>query len=57
MKRTEKSIPEVAKLDNSKTLEDLRKENEDLRAEVAYLKKLDALVRAKTHAVPKKPKQ
>ena len=57
MKRTEKSIPEAATSDNSKTLEDLRKENEDLRAEVAYLKKLDALVRAKTHAVPKKPKQ
>ena len=31
-------------------------ENEYLRAEVAYLKKLDALVRAQKHAAPKKRK-
>lgn len=31
----------------AKTLEELQRENEYLRAEVAYLKKLDALVRAK----------
>jgi transposase len=39
-----------------RTLEELRKENECLRAEVAYLKKLDALVRAKQQAAPKKRK-
>jgi transposase len=38
------------------TLEALRRENEYLRAEVAYLKKLDALVRAQKHAAPKKRK-
>ena len=57
MKTPEKTISEPAPPDDSKSLEDLRKENEYLRAEVAYLKKLDALVRAKTHAVPKKHKQ
>lgn len=35
------------------TLETLRKENEALRAEVAYLKKLEALVRASRQAAPK----
>jgi transposase len=38
------------------TLEALRRENEYLRAEVAYLKKLDALVRVQKHAAPKKRK-
>mgnify|MGYP000072415493 CR=1 FL=1 len=38
------------------TLEALRRENEYLRAEVAYLKKLDALVRAQKHAAPKRRK-
>jgi transposase len=41
---------------DTRTLEDLRKENEYLRAEVAYLKKLDALVRAKQQAAQKKHK-
>ena len=41
---------------DTRTQEDLRKENEYLRAEVAYLKKLDALVRAKKQAVPTKRK-
>jgi len=36
--------------------EDLLKENEYLRAEVAYLKKLDALLRAKQQGPKKKPK-
>ena len=40
----------------AKTLEELQRENEYLRAEVAYLKKLDALVRAKQQAVQTKPK-
>jgi transposase len=39
-----------------RTQEDLRKENDYLRAEVAYLKKLDALARAKKQAVPTKRK-
>lgn len=40
----------------ARTLEDLRRENEYLRAEVAYLKKLDALVRANQQAAQKKRK-
>lgn len=39
--------------DDERTLEQLRKENEYLRAEVAYLKKLDALIRAKQPIAPK----
>jgi len=42
--------------DDARTLEALRKENEHLRAEVAYLKKLDALVRANRQAAQKKRK-
>lgn len=41
---------------DTRTIEDLRKENEYLRAEVAYLKKLDALVRVNRQAVQKKCK-
>ena len=41
------------KTQEPQTLEALRKENEYLRAEVAYLKKLDALVRASHQAAPK----
>jgi transposase len=39
---------------DTRTLEDLRKENEYLRAEVAYLKKLRALLQAKEQAAQKK---
>lgn len=42
-----------AKADDKRTLEELRVENELLRTEVAYLKKLDALVRARPPAAPK----
>lgn len=42
--------------DDTRTLEALRKENEYLRAEVAYLKKLDALVRANRQAAQNKRK-
>jgi transposase len=42
--------------DDASTLEKLRKENEYLRAEVAYLKKLEALVRAKRQAAQKERK-
>lgn len=41
---------------DARTLDTLRKENEYLRAEVAYLKKLDALVRANRQAAQKKRK-
>lgn len=47
----EPSVP----TDDKRTIKALRKENEYLRAEVAYLKKLDALVRAQ-QAAPKKRK-
>jgi transposase len=39
--------------DDTRSVEILRKENEALRAEVAYLKKLEALVRATRQAAPK----
>ncbi len=39
--------------DDASALESLRKENAYLRAEVAYLKKLEALVRANRQAAPK----
>lgn len=42
--------------DDASALEKLRKENEYLRAEVAYLKKLEALVRAKRQAAQKERK-
>ncbi|AKJ32131.1 hypothetical protein AAW51_5440 [Caldimonas brevitalea] len=38
---------------DTRSLEELRKENEALRAEVAYLKKLEALVRTNRQAAPK----
>jgi transposase len=47
---TPKSGPPI----DTRSVEDLRKENEYLRAEVAYLKKLNALVQAKKLAAQKK---
>ena len=41
------------KPDDEKTLTELKRENEYLRAEVAYLKKLDALLREKEQALTK----
>ncbi|MDE4455368.1 helix-turn-helix domain-containing protein [Psychrobacter sp. DAB_AL62B] len=41
------------KPDDEKTLAELKRENEYLRAEVAYLKKLDALLKQKEQAVTK----
>jgi len=38
----------------ARTLEELRKENEHLRAEVAYLKKLQTLVRERSAALKKR---
>ncbi len=48
--------PSTVPADESQALQALRQENEDLRAEVAYLKKLDALVRAKQQAALTKRK-
>lgn len=45
-----------AQTGDTRSLEDLRKENALLRAEVAYLKKLDALAQAKKAARQKKRK-
>jgi transposase-like protein len=42
---------------DSRTREELLKENEFLRAEVAYLKKLDALLEAKKRAAQKKKRK
>jgi len=50
------SKPSSIAIDESQALQALRKENEYLRAEVAYLKKLDALVRAKQQATLTKRK-
>ena len=44
------------KTGDTPTIERLLKENEYLRAEVAYLKKLDALIQAKKLAAQKKRK-
>ena len=40
----------TGKPDDEKTLAELKRENEYLRAEVAYLKKLDALLKAEEQA-------
>ncbi len=45
-------IPPESKPDE-RTREQLLKENEYLRAEVAYLKKLDALIRAEQRQAPR----
>jgi transposase len=50
-KPTEEAAPET------RTREELLKENEFLRAEVAYLKKLDALLKAKKRAAQKKKRK
>lgn len=47
-----KPLPPPA--EDARSLEQLRKENEYLRAEVAYLKKLQALRQEKEPAAPKK---
>lgn len=46
--------PVLEQNEDTRTLEQLRQENEFLRAEVAYLKKLKALVQAKKQAAQKK---
>ena len=54
-KPSQTSTPEPSP--DARSKEDLLKENEYLRAEVAYLKKLDALLRAKQQAAPKKKRK
>ena len=49
--------PTEDKAPDSRTREELLKEIEYLRAEVAYLKKLDALLEAKKRAAPKKKRK
>jgi len=56
MTRPDTPKPELPMPEEARTLEQLEKENELLRAEVAYLKKLDALVRTARQAAPKKRK-
>ena len=56
MKTHHSPEPSTQQSPETRTVEDLRKENEYLRAEVAYLKKLDALVRAKKLAAQPKRK-
>lgn len=52
--RTAMSKPYITdKPDDEKTLAELKRENEYLRAEVAYLKKLDALLKEKEQASKK----
>jgi len=46
--------PTKSASDDNRTVDELRKENEYLRAEVAYLKKLKALVQAEKEAAQKK---
>jgi transposase len=53
--RPEKPSEEAAP--ETRTREELLKENEYLRAEVAYLKKLDALLKAKKRAAQKKKRK
>jgi transposase len=55
MKSLEPPKP-IEKPTEAKTLQELQRENEYLRAEVDYLKKLDALIRAKKQAAQKKRK-
>jgi transposase len=56
MKPPEPPSPPGAQPADAKTLQELQRENEYLRAEVAYLKKLDALVRVKQQAAQTKRK-
>lgn len=53
MPKTKPIPPAPAPSHDTRTVDALRQENEALRAEVAYLKKLQALVRADRQAAPK----
>lgn len=52
--KAERSCPEPSNMVAANSEQDLREENERLRAEVAYLKKLQALIRLKKSAAPRK---
>jgi transposase len=57
MTQSPSSKPVELTTDDQRTREQLLKENDYLRAELAYLKKLDALIQAeKRKALLKKPK-
>lgn len=49
--------PETAKVEDTRTREELLEELAYLRAEVAYLKKLDALVRSRKQSTPAQKKR
>jgi len=53
MPKPKSAPPPIPSADDTRSMDALRKENEALRAEVAYLKKLKALVRADRQAAPK----
>jgi transposase len=57
MKATQPDKPAEGKTPEARTREELLKENEYLRAEVAYLKKLDALLKEKARAVQRKKRK
>lgn len=56
MKPPKPTKPAASQATDTRTVQELRQENEYLRAEVAYLKKLDALVRTKKLAAQPKRK-
>jgi transposase len=57
MADTQPDKPAEEKAPDTRTREELLKENDYLRAEVAYLKKLDALLKAKKQAAQKKKRK
>lgn len=57
MTDTQPGKPAKEKAPDTRTREELLKENEYLRAEVAYLKKLDALLKANKRAAQKKKRK
>jgi transposase len=57
MKATQPDKPAEGKTPEARTREELLKENEYLRAEVAYLKKLDALLKEKARAAQRKKRK
>jgi transposase len=57
MNATQPDKPAEGKTPEARTREELLKENEYLRAEVAYLKKLDALLKEKARAAQRKKRK